>query len=47
VANLAFPDQQMLLDSSKIGIIAGSLFAGLGGYIILKLSLNKNKAAVI
>ena len=46
VANLAFLNQQMLLDSSKVGIIAGSLFAGLGGYIILKLSLNKNKAAV-
>ena len=30
VANLAFPDQQMLLDSSKVGIITGSLFAGLG-----------------
>ncbi len=31
VANLAFPDQQMLLDSSKLGILAGSVFAGLVG----------------
>ena len=43
VANLAFPDQQMLLDSSKLGILAGSLIAGFGGYLILNLTLRKNK----
>jgi len=44
VANLAFPDQQMLLDSSKVGIIAGSLIAGLGGYLVLRLSQTRNRA---
>lgn len=38
VANLAFPDQQMLLDSSKVGILAGSVFAGFAGYITLRFS---------
>ena len=38
VANLAFPDQAMLLDSSKVGILAGSLFAGLAGYLILRFT---------
>ena len=41
VANLAFPDQTMLLDSSKVGILAGSLFAGLAGYLILRFTSRK------
>lgn len=41
VANLAFPEQQMLLDSSKLGILAGSVFAGLVGYLILRFSSKK------
>ena len=41
VANLAFPDQAMLLDSSKVGILAGSLFAGLAGYILLRFTSRK------
>ena len=41
VANLAFPDQPMLLDSSKVGILAGSLFAGLAGYLILRFTSRK------
>ena len=42
VANLAFPDQPMLLDSSKVGILAGSLFAGLAGYLILRFTSKRN-----
>lgn len=38
VANLAFPEQQMLLDSSKVGILAGSSFAGIAGYLILRFN---------
>ncbi len=41
VANLAFPDQPLLLDSSKVGILAGSLFAGLAGYLILRFTSRK------
>jgi len=42
VANLAFPEQQMLLDSSKVGILAGSLFAGFAGYITLRITLKSS-----
>jgi len=41
VSNLAFPDQPMLLDSSKVGILAGSLFAGLAGYLVLRFTSRK------
>lgn len=43
VANLAFPEQQMLLDSSKVGILAGSLFAGFAGYFILRITLKSSR----
>ncbi len=39
ITNLAFADQA-LIDASKIGILMGSLTAGILGYYILKLSLN-------
>jgi NhaA family Na+:H+ antiporter len=38
VANLAFFDQNILLDSAKTGILAGSLIAGLSGYLILRFT---------
>lgn len=37
VANLAFSSQPALLDSAKVGILLGSLIAGLAGYIVLRL----------
>jgi NhaA family Na+:H+ antiporter len=37
VANLAFPDNPVFLDSAKLGILAGSLTAGTTGYLILRL----------
>ena len=37
VANLAFMDQALLLDSAKVGILAGSIIAGILGYIVLRL----------
>lgn len=43
VANLAFPEHQILLDSSKVGILAGSLFAGFAGYIILRITLKSSQ----
>lgn len=39
IANLAFPESAVYLDSSKIGIILGSLLAGILGYIVLRLTL--------
>jgi len=41
VANLAFFGQEILLDSSKAGILAGSLIAGLSGYLVLRLTSKK------
>jgi len=38
IANLAFPDNQILIDSSKIGILIGSFASGVIGYLILRFS---------
>jgi len=38
VANLAFPNNELLLDSAKAGILAGSFLAGLSGYLVLRFS---------
>lgn len=42
VANLAFFGNETLLDSAKVGILLGSLVAGLLGYVILRLTLKPN-----
>jgi NhaA family Na+:H+ antiporter len=36
IANLAFKDNPALLDSAKVGILIGSLIAGLTGFLILR-----------
>ncbi len=41
VANLAFADSAILLDSAKVGILAGSLIAGIAGYVVLRISSKK------
>jgi NhaA family Na+:H+ antiporter len=41
ISSLAF-SSDALLNNAKIGILAGSLIAGIGGYIMLRLTLNKN-----
>lgn len=38
VANLAFVDQELLLDSAKTGILAGSAIAGLTGFLVLRFA---------
>ncbi len=43
VANLAFFDQEILLDSAKVGILTGSLIAGLSGYLVLRFTSVKKK----
>lgn len=45
IANLAFADSTMLVDSAKIGIIVGSLVSGVAGAVLLKIAGSK-KAAV-
>jgi len=36
IANLAFADVAKLMDSAKIGILAGSMVSGLTGYLVLR-----------
>ena len=43
IANLAFTDEQFL-NPAKIGILTGSLIAGILGYMLLNLSLKRQKA---
>lgn len=38
VANLAFFGNDLLLDSAKVGILVGSLIAGVAGYLVIRLS---------
>ena len=38
ITNLAF-DNQTFIDASKIGILLGSIIAGVGGYLLLKMTL--------
>jgi NhaA family Na+:H+ antiporter len=46
IANLAFKDNPALLDSAKVGILIGSLIAGLAGFLLLRALGNpKNDAA--
>ncbi len=42
VANLAFSGNMFLLDSAKAGILAGSLIAGVLGYIVLRIGSRKH-----
>ena len=41
ISNLAFVDNPAVVNSAKIGIIAGSLISGLTGFLILRFSTNK------
>jgi NhaA family Na+:H+ antiporter len=41
VANLAFFNQDPLLESAKVGILAGSATAGLAGYLFLRVQSSK------
>ena len=41
VANLAFYGNDYLLDSAKVGILVGSLIAGVSGYLVLRISSQK------
>ncbi|MDE6010886.1 MAG: Na+/H+ antiporter NhaA [Muribaculaceae bacterium] len=41
IATLSFPEGSKLLNDSKLGILLGSIIAGIFGYILLKLTLPK------
>lgn len=41
IATLSFPEGSKLLNDSKLGILLGSIIAGILGYILLKLTLPK------
>ena len=41
ISNLAFVDNPAVVNSAKIGIIAGSLISGLTGFLILRFTTNK------
>ena len=43
VANLAFKESPGLLDSAKMGILAGSLVAGISGYLVLRFNSKKKE----
>jgi len=44
IVNLAF-DNQAMIDSAKIGILAGSFISGLGGYIFFRLTHKKTNGS--
>jgi NhaA family Na+:H+ antiporter len=43
IANLAFVDNPAVVNSAKLGIIAGSFISGLTGYLILRFSTKKQE----
>lgn len=45
IAGLAFPDAPYLLDQAKVGIILGSLTAGVIGFVILRLTKCRSRAS--
>ena len=44
VANLAFPNHPELLDSAKLGILIGSMVAGISGFLLLRFTSKKEEA---
>jgi len=47
IASLAFSGAEVLMDSAKIGIMAGSLVSGVSGYLILRFCRRENKHTYI
>src|SRR4029453_3110758 len=37
IGNLAFPDDQALVEGAKIGILSGSLLSAVAGYFVVRL----------
>ncbi|MBU2945792.1 Na+/H+ antiporter NhaA [Zobellia uliginosa] len=47
VANLAFTDNSVIVDSSKVGILVGSVVSGIIGYMIVKWRGNPKKGPIL
>jgi NhaA family Na+:H+ antiporter len=45
VANLAFPNHPELLDSAKLGVLIGSLVAGISGYLVIRLTSKRGETS--
>jgi len=45
IAELAFPQYRLLIEESKIGILAGSIASALLGYIVLRIGANNARQA--
>ncbi len=43
IANLSFGNTDEILNNAKLGIVAGSLIAGILGYLLLRMTLPKDK----
>jgi NhaA family Na+:H+ antiporter len=41
IAQLAFPDRPALVEEAKIGVLGGSVLAGLTGYSLLRLTAQR------
>tara|TARA_Y100000589_G_scaffold328408_1_gene372459 strand:- start:2188 stop:3528 length:1341 start_codon:yes stop_codon:yes gene_type:complete len=46
IGNLAFFDNEVLINSAKIGILMGSITSGIVGYLLLRWSIFKNTSIV-
>lgn len=46
IANLAFADASILMDSARIGILAGSLVSGAAGYLMLRFCRQGNSQMI-
>lgn len=46
IANLAFADAYILMDSARIGILAGSLVSGAAGYLMLRFIRQENSQMI-
>jgi len=46
IANLAFSDAPVLMDSAKIGILSGSLVSGVAGYLMLRFCRQGNSQII-
>ena len=46
IANLAFADAPMIMDSARLGILAGSMVSGLSGYLMLRYCRRGNDQTI-
>jgi len=47
IANLAYPENNMFLDSAIVGILIGSLLSGIAGFIVLRIAVARKSATPV